>query len=123
MSLNESEAKQALRQKALGDLQRLKRSHAMDSEVIDCLLASKTEARRYIAFFKRMTFLTNGSFMAGGLALIGFGCKQMIGSQLLVGFVCLFIGALVFWQSSGAFISMIRTLHAMEAVARKHDLI
>lgn len=108
---------------AVDDLKQLMREHSMHIEVVNTLLASKAEARDYIAYFKRMTFLTNGSFMAGGLALMGFGIKRMVGNEYLLGFVCLLIGMAVFWQFLGAFISMIRALRATEAVARKHDLI
>lgn len=123
MKRSEHEAVQASRPQALADLKRLMYEHSMHIEVVNRLLAYKTEAREYIAYFRRMTFLTNGSFMVCGLALMGFGIKRMAVSALLVGVVCLFAGMLIFWKFSGAFIGMIRALHATEAVARKHDLI
>jgi len=108
---------------ALADLHRLMRNHSMNIEVVNCLLTSKAEAGRYISYFRRMTFIINSSFMAGGLASIGFGAKRLSGGEFILGGLCLIIGMVIFWKFSAAFVSMTRTLQATVAVARKHDLI
>lgn len=107
----------------LADLKALESKHAINSELIKSLLASKDEARAHIGFFKRMMFVSNGAVMTIGLAIAGFGAKRLIDSFSVLGLISLITGALLFLRFAAVFASMALSMKATEAIARKHDLI
>ena len=105
------------------DLDALERDHAINSELIKSLLASKAEARAHIAFFKRMMFVSNGLIMSVGLAIAGFGVKRLLDGFSGLALAALIVGGLLFLRFAAVFVSMTLSLKATEALARKHDLI
>lgn len=105
------------------DLRVLERDHAINSELIKSLLASKEEALAHIIFFKRMMFVSNGAVMTIGLALAGFGGKRLLDGFSWLGIVALVVGVLLFLRFVTVFATMTLSMKATEALARKHDLI
>ena len=108
---------------ALADLKALSCEYGINDELITSLLASKEEARAHISFFKRMMFISNGAVMTLGLALAGFGAKRLMDGFSVVGVLCLVVGVLLFLKFLSVFASMLKSLRATEALARKHNLI
>lgn len=105
------------------DLSALERDHAINSELIKSLLASKEEAHAHITFFKRMMFVSNGAVMTIGLALAGFGGKRLLDGFSWLGIISLAVGVLLFLRFVTVFATMTLSMKATEALARKHDLI
>ena len=107
----------------MADLKALESNHAINSELIKSLLASKDEVRAHIGFFKRMMFVSNGAVMTIGLAIAGFGTKRLMDGFSVLGLICLIVGALLFLRFAAVFASMTLSMKATEAIGRKHDLL
>lgn len=107
----------------LAELEELETDHAINSELIKSLLASKEEARAHIGFFKRMMFVSNGIVMFIGLVLAGFGVTRLMSGFSVLGLMCVAVGMLLFLKFFSVFASMLKSFRATEALARKHGLI
>jgi len=108
---------------AVADLRQLSSDHAINSELIHSLTASKKEARAHLKFFKRMMMISNGLLMFVGAVLAGFGVSRLLDGFSVLGLISLIAGLLLFLKFVSVLASMTRALHATEAVARKHQLL
>jgi len=104
------------------DLEYLREVHGLNDILLESLLASKAEARAHIRFFKRMVFISNCTVMTLGLCLMGWGFKAGFSSsifQLVIGG----LGLVVFLWFCCVFVRGVRSVQAIEDVARRHSLI
>lgn len=105
------------------DLKYLRREHGLNDILFDSLLASKTEARAHIRFFKRMVFISNGAVMTIGLYLMGWSFKHGLNGRSVLSVVIGFIGLAIFLWFCRVFMRGVRSVQAIERIAQKHDLI
>ena len=101
----------------------LKDIHGMNDIMFESLLASKSEARAHIKFFKQMVFISNCTVMTLGLCLIGWGFKNGINSTHIFRMIMGFLGLAIFLWFCQVFVRGVRSIQAVERIAKKHNLI
>lgn len=105
------------------DLEHLRKVHGLNDILIESLFASKAEARTHIRFFKHMVFISNCAVMTLGLCLMGWGFKAGFNSISLFRLAIGSLGLIVFVWFCRVFVRGVRSVQAVEDVAKRHDLI
>lgn len=98
------------------------RDHGVNAELIKSLTTSPPEAHAHIGFIKCMMFMSNGTVMTLGLAIVGFVGQRLMGGFSIISAICLVAGLLLFLKFMAVFAGMTRAIKAAEAVARKQNL-
>ena len=107
----------------LADLKYLRREHGLNDILFESLLASKTEARAHIRFFKRMVFISNCTVMTVGLCMMGWSFKHGPSGASVLRIIIGFAGLTIFLWFCRVFVRGVRSVQAVERVSRKHHLI
>lgn len=109
--------------KALTALRASIDDNRLSDELYISLVTSKVEARAHLRFYKRMLFISNGGVMTLGLLISGFGIRRLTSGSSTIGILFILSGALLFLKFTSVFVSMTRAIKAVEAVAKKHNVI
>lgn len=105
------------------DLAMLQADHAIDNSLIESLVTSKSQARRHIAFWVRMMWVTNGAMIGVSALLAGFAIRALAHGGTMLWLLPFLIGlsAVLFFLSVLA--RQRQAAAAVKRVAQQHDLI
>jgi len=105
------------------DFEHLRIVHGLNDVLFESLLASKAEALAHIRFFKRMVFISNCVLMTLGLCFMRWGFKNGVSNVSLFQLIIGSLGFIVFLWFCRVFVRGVRSVQAVEDVARRHNLI
>ena len=105
------------------DLAMLQADHAIDDSLIESLVASRSQARRHIAFWVRMMWVSNGAMIGVSALLTGLSIRALAHDGTKLWVLPLFIGLAAVLFFLGVLARQRQAAAALKRVAQQYDLI